>query len=77
MSDTLVDSRVAKVAGEITRYLAAHPKACDTVAGIRQWWIAGTGATVEEISAALDRLVRLGQVQRVSLQSGEAFRARR
>jgi len=67
--------RVSNLAAQITSYLAAHPSACDTAQGVRQWLLAGTDATLSEISVALEQLVQLGRVERLSQPSGIVFRA--
>ena len=73
--NALSPDRVEKLVAEITRYLAANPKASDTVVGIQQSWLAGVDATPLEVSAALEHLVRLGRVERVSQSSVTVFRA--
>jgi hypothetical protein len=62
------------LAARILKYLKAHPNACDSADGIRQWWLEGTGATLDEVSAALDRLVAEGRVERIQRDSREVFR---
>lgn len=69
-------SRIGALVDQVTRYLAAHPSACDTAEGIRQRWLAGTAATPQEVSAALDHLVRTGSVERLLLQSSNVYRAK-
>jgi hypothetical protein len=64
-----------ELVAQITTYLAGHPHACDTAAGVHQWWLAGTTATIPEVSAALDRLVAIGRMERVQQPSGVVFRA--
>jgi hypothetical protein len=53
------EDAVAAIAAEIRSYLAAHPEAADSVAGIHRWWLppkfsAEHSSAVEQ---ALDRLV--------------------
>jgi hypothetical protein len=68
--------RIDELVAQIGRYLAANPSACDTAEGIRQWWLAGTASTPQEVSAALDHLVRAGSVERCLQQSSTVYRAR-
>jgi hypothetical protein len=68
--------RIGEVVAQITRYLAANPSACDTAEGIRQGWLAGTASTPQEVSAALDHLVRTGGVERVVQYSRSVYRAK-
>jgi len=67
--------RISDLAAQIASYLAAHPSACDTAEGVRRWLLAGTDATLTEISAALEQLVQLGRVERLSQPAGTVFRA--
>lgn len=56
----------------IVRYLRSHPRACDTVEGIRLWWLAPTGLIAMRISveAVLERMVAEGALRRVQLPDG-------
>jgi len=48
---------------EILRYLALHPDAKDTAAGIASWWVpGGFGITPQDVRTALDELVSRGWV---------------
>ena len=67
--------RIDELVGRISRYLAAHPSACDTAEGIHQWWLAGT-STPQDVSAALDHLVRAGSVERLVQHSSTVYRAK-
>jgi hypothetical protein len=69
--------RVGELVAQIERYLAAHPSACDTAQGVRQSWLSGTDAPVQEVSAALEHLIQLGKVERLSKSGGTVFRANR
>ena len=69
-------ARVSILAAQITSYLAAHPSACDTAQGVHQWWLTGTAATLPEVSVALEQLVQLGRVERLSQPSGAVFRVK-
>ena len=59
-------ARVDAVAGEIRRYLDAHPDAADTVDGVLQWWLPAASASVsrETVEHALDVLVGTGEIVR-------------
>lgn len=67
--------RVADLMAQIERHLEANPFACDSAEGIARWWIRDAGAAVPEVSAALDRLVRLGRLERLQRHGCETFRA--
>ena len=63
---------VAAVAAEICSYVAAHPEAADSVAGIHRWWLqpkfsAEHASVVEQ---ALGRLVAAGVVRECFLPDG-------
>ena len=68
MFDPAQSERLGELAAQITSYLAAHPNARDTVEGVHRWWLTGTDATSDEVSAALNYLVSLGRVERVDQQ---------
>jgi Fe2+ or Zn2+ uptake regulation protein len=62
---------VETIAREITRYLTAHPRAGDTVDGIRTWWLAGRReSSPTNVLRALEALVERGVVQRHALPDG-------
>jgi len=69
------DDRVRMIAEEISRYLAEHPGAADTVDGITQWWLARI--RVEEaairVQQALDSLVCEGVVVEKMLPDGSVL----
>jgi hypothetical protein len=46
----------------IVTYFDLHPRAMDTAEGIAEWWLMPIG--VQVVRAALDRLERIGVVQR-------------
>jgi hypothetical protein len=62
-----------ELVAQIATYLAAHPHARDTVEGVRAWWLHGTSASLDQVAAALDRLVALGRMERVQQPSGVTF----
>ena len=72
MSDTRDE-----VAAAIVRYLAAHPDAADTAEGVRDSWLGRSGASLSDVNTALERLVRLGNVERIQRGTAAVFRARR
>ena len=63
---------VEAIAEEISRYLADHADAADTLEGIKQWWLARI--RIEEASLrvkqALDNLVQRGVVVEQALPDG-------
>jgi hypothetical protein len=61
MSD---EPRIRSVAAEISRYLAEHPNATDTVDGIASWWVMPP-VEIEVVATALSYLEKQGIVQRV------------
>lgn len=72
------DARVDAVAGEIRRYLDAHPDAADTVDGVLQWWLSGAAASVarETVAQALDILVARGEIGRRAHADGTVIYTR-
>src|SRR5262245_8306078 len=72
------DARVDAVAGEIRRYLDAHPDAADTVDGVLQWWLsrASASASHETVEHALDVLVAAGEIVRRSHADGTVIYTR-
>lgn len=72
------DARVERVATELARYVTAHPDACDTADGIARWWLARQRLddARELVTAALDRLVSRGVVERQDRNGVTLFSAR-
>jgi hypothetical protein len=70
--------RVAAVAGEIQRYLDAHPDAADTVEGVQQWWLSAASVSVsrETVERALEALVAKGEIVRRTHADGTVIYAR-
>ena len=66
---------MASVAAEIQAHLRRNPNAGDTVAGIRQWWLAPNHGWVSSdiVQAALEALVDRGAIGVRVLVSGERF----
>jgi hypothetical protein len=73
MSDD--DQLASEIIVELRSYLDEHPDAADTFEGVVQWWI-GHQRFLRGIAAAgkaLDRLVELGEVERISSSDGRAI----
>lgn len=69
---TVDEDAVHAIAAEIRNYLAVHPDAADSVAGIHRWWLppkfsAEHSSVVEE---ALDRLVFASLIRARHLPDG-------
>ena len=57
-------------------YLAQHPKAADSLAGVSRWWVGDDSAfSVEQVRQALDRLVDSGALRRERLADGTEWYA--
>lgn len=67
------DSLVSAIAQEIEDHLMRNPHASDTTVGIWQWWLRNTGARarIEDVEAALDRLVAEGALSVRPIPSGK------
>jgi uncharacterized heparinase superfamily protein len=63
---------VTRVAATLRRYLRAYPQSADTVEGIRRIWLADCAAAQRPavLAAALERLVRAGELERLALPDG-------
>lgn len=61
----------------IRRYCAAHPKAADTVEGVRRWWLADLACSLEEVEQALATLVDKGELVERNLADGRVLYFRR
>jgi hypothetical protein len=69
----VVESRsgVSEIAGEVERYLEAHPEASDTAAGIAQWWLTRARFGDDpDVLPALELLIERGIVERLPLMGG-------
>ncbi len=66
------DQAVENLADEISRYLAEHPDAADSVEGIRLWWLARQRYedTAIKVQKALDRLIDRGAAVKTVLPDG-------
>lgn len=71
-------SREAELVNEVLGYLRTHQHAAETAAGVHRWWLADASRwSASEVSAALERLVREGILERHVLPGGEfLFRTR-
>ena len=71
---------VERILAEVRRYIAAHPAATDTAAGIMRWWLhsdPGAAGSLADIERALERLEADGEVERITTQNGRlAYRTR-
>ena len=71
---------IERIFTELRRYIAAHPAATDTAAGIMRWWVHSDPAaagSLADIERALERLEADGEVERITAQNGRlAYRAR-
>jgi hypothetical protein len=72
------DERIVAVADIIERYVKEHPRAADTPAGIRTWWIERRGRPVSSavVQQALDLLVAQGRLARTVLADGTVIYGR-
>lgn len=56
---------------KLLAYLASHPQAADSLAGVVRWWVGDDSApSVEQVRRALDRLVDDGMLRRERLADG-------
>lgn len=69
------DEAVRIIAGEIERYLTAHPRAADTVEGIRTWWLVSREGSLANVQKALGALEGRGVVERRRLPDGTTIYA--
>jgi len=71
---------IERILAEVRRYIAAHPAATDTAAGIMRWWLhsdPGAAGSLADVERALERLEADGEVERVAAQNGSvAYRIR-
>jgi Fe2+ or Zn2+ uptake regulation protein len=52
-------------------YLARHPQAADTLAGVARWWVGDDCRySLEQVRRALDQLVEGGELRRERLADG-------
>ena len=71
---------VERILAELRRYLAAHPSATDTAAGIMRWWLHSdpdAAGSLVDIERALERLEAEGELERCAATDGRlVYRAR-
>jgi len=69
------EARIAGIAAMVERYLAAHPTASDTVAGIHRWWLPPTSADEDAglLDQALERLIGRGLMTKRALPDGHVI----
>ena len=64
------------VEAALLAYLASHPQAADSLAGVARWWVGEDAAiSVEQVRVALDRLVQSGALRRERLADGTEWYA--
>ena len=65
------------LAGAITRYVALHPNASDTLEGVGRWWVASEAVTAspELLQRVLDELVDADVLTRRTLPDGRTIYA--
>jgi hypothetical protein len=70
---TAPSSEVAAVAEEIRRYLASHPNAADSAAGVLNWWLMGQRSvqSAQVVGEAMQWLIEQGVVTRRILPDGQ------
>lgn len=72
------DDAVRLIAATLLEYLAGHPDAADSVEGIRRWWIPqNVAASRSDVEAALEQLVRAGELTRRQLPDRGVLYVRR
>lgn len=71
--------RIDKEIGEsLIRYLAEHPQAMDTAAGITEWWMRGeANRDVEAVGRVLTELTRQGLLEKVGLGKYAHYRLKK
>jgi hypothetical protein len=62
--------RVSTAKAAILRHLKLHPRACDSVVGIQSWWLADYELEEIDVLAAVEQLVREGQMDMRRLPDG-------
>ncbi|MEO8136737.1 MAG: hypothetical protein ABI831_22530 [Betaproteobacteria bacterium] len=72
------DDPIQVIVASLLAYLTAHPDAADSIEGIRRWWLPShTHARTPDMEAALERLVRMGELTPRQLPDGGVLYARR
>lgn len=73
------DAGITRVVEAIRNYLSRHAEAADSEGGIAAWWMPAMGVqtSAAEVAIALERLLRMGLVERQRLPDGQTiYRAR-
>ena len=69
----MLDASTKQVVKSLARYWCDNPFACDTVEGIRQWWLLSIeDISVEQVNRALAWLCEGGHVERLLAADGRA-----
>lgn len=70
-------AEISQLEDAINRYLVSHPFAADTIEGVCHWWLTGSGinASRDKVSAALDRLVQAGLIEKSDMPDGREIYA--
>lgn len=55
------------VRSTLDAYLSEHPDACDTIEGIRMWWLHGIDTDMMTIERVLNDMVEAGVIERIRL----------
>ena len=72
------DEAVQIIAASLLEYLARHPDAADSIEGIRRWWMPeNVAASRTGVEAALEQLVRSGELTRRQLPDRGVLYVRR
>jgi hypothetical protein len=75
---TTYSERTIMTASIIERYVTDHPRAADTSAGIRDWWLAAEREklSLADVQTALDYLVEATRLSRIVLVDGTVIYSR-
>lgn len=70
-------AEISQLQNAINRYLVKHPFAADTIEGVCHWWLMGSGinAPRDKVSAALDKLVQAGLIEKSDMPDGREIYA--
>ena len=71
-------SKISDIAAEISRYLANHPNATDSLDGVQRWWLVRGAVEAPSVSVqqALEFLIQEGSVTKKVLPDGTVVYAR-
>lgn len=67
-----MDEEIILLVNDISAYFSKHPKAADSIEGIRRWWLNNTDDSISEknVQNALDWLCEQGDVVMSRSSSG-------